>query len=518
MRSGESVWSIAHELLTDWRDWQTIERLNGVTNDRRMSPGTILKIPRSLINEYQSDIQILDVAGTVTAEVLMKDGSVKAHLPLSRNQSLGQGDLLRTAEQSTVLLGFDDGTRVLILENSILKVERATVVGNKRKVVDIKVFLEQGEAEVRANPSKVPGSNFLIDTPVAFATTRGTTYRVRAQGDQTAAEVTQGLIGVGNNLGSTGVRQGFGTLTKKDEPPMKPKKLLQAPGLPDLSATIRYLPGRLSWDRLDGAVHYRSQISPDKAFTSIIYDKVSSHPKMGLPATLQDQSYWLRVSAVSDEGLQGFASTAKINIDARPFPPVRQAPRPSDSIYAGPLDFAWSRPETAEKFEIQIASDEAFKALVMQQVVEGTEFSTEITEPGGYFWRVTSIAEDGEVGPLGHVGKFTVKPVPPKPEMKEPVSTEHEIFFSWQEEQDVKKYQFQFAKDKEFKQLVVDQETENAELAIDKPEAGTYYMRVRAFDADDYAGEWAAPQEVEQPVENWWPLIFTATISVLLML
>lgn len=519
MQPGESVWSIAHELLTDWREWKTIERLNNVSNDRQMAPGTVLQIPRALINEKRSDIQILDVSGTVTAEVLMKEGAAKAHLPLVRGQSLGQGDQIRTAGQSTVLLEFDDGTQVLIMENSLLRIEQATVVGNKRKVVDIKVFLKEGEAEIRANPGKVPGSQFLIDTPVAFATTKGTTYRVRAQKEQTAAEVTQGLIGVGNNKGTTRVKQGFGTLTKAGKPPAPPKKLLAAPELPELSATIRYLPGKLSWDNMTGAASYRSQISPEPIFNSIVYDNLSDQPKMGLPATLLDQAYWLRVSAIDKDGLQGFSTIRKIDIDARPFPPIRQAPRPTDSIYVGDIEFVWSQPETAESFILQVSEKDDFSVLTLDiEGISDTRHTATISNAGDYFWRVTSVASDGEVGPLGFTGKFKVKPVPPKPELKEPVSSENEVFFSWQEEEGVKEYQLQLSKDENFSELVVDKKTAQAELAVDKPQPGSYFLRVRAIDADDYAGEWSPVQKVVQPVENWWPMILTGALSVILIL
>lgn len=519
MQPGESVWSIAHELLTDWREWKTIERLNNVSNDRQMAPGTVLQIPRGLINEKRSDIQILDVSGTVTAEVLMKEGAAKAHLPLVRGQSLGQGDQIRTAGQSTVLLEFDDGTQVLIMENSLLRIEQATVVGNKRKVVDIKVFLKEGEAEIRANPGKVPGSQFLIDTPVAFATTKGTTYRVRAQNEQTAAEVTQGLIGVGNNKGTTRVKQGFGTLAKAGKPPAPPKKLLAAPELPELSTTIRYLPGKLSWDNMPGAEDYRSQISPEPNFTSIVYDALSDQPKMGLPATLLDQAYWLRVSAIDKDGLQGFSTIRKIDIDARPFPPIRQAPRPTDSIYVGDVEFAWSQPETAESFILQVSEKDDFSVLTLDvEGISDTRHTATISSAGDYFWRVTSVASDGEVGPLGFTGKFKVKPVPPKPELREPVSSENEVFFSWQEEVGVKEYQLQLSKDEKFSELVVDKKTAQAELAVDKPQPGSYFLRVRAIDADDYAGEWSPVQKVVQPVENWWPMIVTGVLSVILIL
>ncbi|WP_299180618.1 FecR domain-containing protein [uncultured Neptuniibacter sp.] len=518
MQPGETIWSIAHELLTDWRQWQAVEKLNHVRNDRKMPPGTVLKIPRSFISEYPSDIKIIDVSGTVTAQIVMR-GEARAHLPLVRGQSLGQGDIIKTADNASVLLEFDDGTQVLILENSRLRIEQATVLGSKRRVVDIKVFLEEGEAEIRSNPAKVPGSQFLIDTPAAFATTKGTTYRVRAKPESTMAEVTQGVIGVGNAEGAVRVAQGFGTVTEMNQRPKAPEALLPAPNLPEPPAVIRYLPGKMEWRVLSGAAHYRSQISVDSEFSSIHYDELSNQPKVSLPVTLQDGVYWLRVSGLNPDGLQGFNALKKLTIDARPFPPVRQLPRPAQSSYVGAVSFSWTRPDLAASFRFELSKDRAFSRLVISESgLKGTEFEVELSEPGEYFWRVTSVTESGEVGPVGFPGEFLLKPIPPIPELKAPVKTENELFFSWQPEEQVVQYEFQMGADRAFKEVLFERISDAPEVAVDKPEVGTYYIRVRSLDADHYAGAWSEPQRVVVPVENWWPVILTGAASLLLML
>ncbi|WP_286237167.1 FecR domain-containing protein [Neptuniibacter halophilus] len=518
MQPGESIWSIAHELLTDWRHWQALESYNNVRNDRQMPPGTVLRIPRNLISEQASDIRVVNVSGTVTAEVDLEHGA-RAHLPLLRGRNLRPGDRIRTAAQSSVLLEFADGTQVLILESSLLRVEQASVMGQQRKVVDIQVFLESGEAEIRANPKKLPGSRFLIDTPAAFATTKGTQYRVRAEAERTAAEVTQGLIGVTNSRGDTRVAAGYGTLARADEAPRPPAKLLPAPGLENIQQPLRYLPEQIRWAALPEATGYRVQISPDPEFSALVVDQSVTRAQFNLPVRLQDQPYWLRVSGISSEGLQGFAQVQKIVIDARPFPPLQQTPVQGASLYVGAVDFSWSQPELAASYHLEIARDEGFTDRVrLEQGIRAAQWQETITRPGVYFWRVNSVTASGEEGPSGVIGQFNVMALPPTPELQQPVIDQEQLTLRWREEPGVARYQLQLAGEPEFANPELDQITTDSALSVVRPASGNYYLRVRGVYEDGVSGGWSEPQQVVVPVESWWPLAIPASTLLLLLL
>lgn len=513
MQPGDNIWKIAHELLTDWRSWQEVKQFNNVDNDRLMAAGTILKIPASMIQRRQASIQLIEVSGPVT----LISGQEKYEQPLSK-QALKVGDVIKTGSNASALLKFEDDTQILLNPKSEFVINQASIIGSNRNVININVLLKSGEAEVRANPIKASGSRFIIETPSAFATTRGTVYRVRASKNQTAAEVTQGKIDVTNTFGSTQVVQKFGTLTTKNTPPQKPIRLLAAPAVPTIK-TIQYLPARLSWNKINGAVSYRSQLSDQKEFSRILLDNLAKPEKLNIPASLKDGKYWLRVRAADKEGLQGLESLQQFIVAARPFPPTIQSPRPKAPLYEGDITFVWTQPEEAKNYRFELSQEENFETLTESaQTLNDQETTITIPEPGAYFWRVTSINAQGKVGPAGHTNKITVRPTPATPDLKEPVTSETELGFSWKEDAASVSYQIQLANDKKFNDIIADKKVNEAEAAFEKPMSGTYYMRVRGFDNDDYAGSWSSVQKIKVPIDSYLPAIIWSAFAILIML
>ena len=513
MLPGEHVWGIAHQFLTDWRSWQEITRLNGVKDDRFMAAGTVIKIPAGLVAQRPAGITLIQVSGPVE-HINTSDTRSSAQ----ENTSLKEGDKVITGPNASALVNFEDGTQLLLSEESQLLINKASLVGNKRKLTDINVLLNEGEAEIRSNPSKLPGSQFVIETPSAFATTRGTVYRVRADENKTAAEVTQGKIDVANALGGTRVKATYGTVAKKDKAPEKPRPLLAAPEIKQLD-TVRYLPERVSWSAVNNAATYRTQISNTESFQKILFDNEATQPKINLPVELDDGQYWIRVRAIDNLGLQGLESLQPLQIDAHPFPPSLQTPLSSTPVYAGDINFQWTQPEGAKSYLFEVSSTEDFStsSSTLKELGDN-QLSWTIAQPGDYFWRVTSVTSEGKVGPKGHTMKIKVRPVPATPELQEPVNSEHSLGFAWQPDPVSKYYQIQLASDKAFSNIVIDQRFDKAEASVDKPEPGTYYMRVRGFDADDFAGGWSSVQTVDVPIDNYLPMIIMGVFTGLLFL
>lgn len=513
MQPGDHIWKIAHELLTDGDSWQEVSRINGVTdNDRIMAAGTVLRIPQRFIQARHAEITLIEVSGPVN---LIKADTTTT--PATQHLQLAQGDTVSTGENGSALLRFEDKTEVLITPESTLEINKAGVIGNKKQIIDIDVLLKSGEAEVRANPDKVPGSRFIIETPSAFATTRGTVYRVLAMPSATAAEVTQGRIDVSNSKGQTAVKARFGTIAKKDTAPSRPEPLLPPPVM-EPTNTLRYLPARVEWQSVPGATGYRGQLSGSATFQSLLVDQLAPVTKLNLPASLPDGQYWLKLKAASPRGLQGLEAVYPITIDARPFPPVIQAPLTRDAVYAGVVNFQWAQPEGVAQYRLELAQDETFSAPIINTTLSATTFETEITTPGQYVWRVTSIDAQGKQGPVGFTTPITVKPVPASPELAAPVAEEGQLRFAWQPDTVAVSYQMQLAKDSDFTELVTDQTVTQSQATIEKPEVGTYYLRVRGIDADQFAGEWSATQTVDVPVDSYWPAILWGILSVAMFL
>lgn len=512
MQPGESVWGIAHELLTDWRSWQRITRINGVANDRAMPPGTVIKIPVELVNQRASSIQIKSLSGSV---LLSSAGS---NVPLSGPRALVAGDALTTSDNASALVHFEDNTQLLLHPESRLLIKRASVIGNQRQVMDINVSLEDGEAEIRANPDKAPGSRFLIETPAVFATTRGTVYRVRADGNTTAAEVTQGRISLDNSAGSQSLVQNFGSITEKDQPPKPPVKLLPAPQFNAPTQPTQYLPSAVRWQPVAGASGYRVQLSSDEQFNNILQDSTRPGPSYSLPTKTQDGPHWLRVRAIDSQQLQGNSGSLALDIQARPFPPVNQSPYEGQAVYTGEIEFTWTKPEGDSRYLFELSESKDFsKPLQSRQMGSDLTTSVSIEQPGHYFWRVTSI-NDTRQGPPGHASAFEVRPKAAAPDLSEPEQTEEQLIFAWPAGEQISKYQAQLAKDKDFNNILQQVESSNPKALFERPASGDYFLRVRSFDSYDYPGDWSSTQQLYVPAKSYLPAGIWGILTVILIL
>jgi hypothetical protein len=58
-------------------------------------------------------------------------------------------------------------------------------------------------------------------------------------------------------------------------------------------------------------------------------------------------------------------------------------------------------------------------------------------------------------------------------------------------------FEFQLARDAGFAQLVLQRELGEPRLEMPRPPAGTYFVRVRARDADGFQGPFTTPQRFE---------------------
>lgn len=359
VQPGDSIWSISQDLLTNWREWQKVARFNNLQENDNIRPASFIRIPKSLVAERAATISIIKMSGAATIVV---NGETK---PLAADTVIETGAVIHTKESSSLLIEFEDKTQILLLENTELHVHTASMLGENNSVVNIRVEITHGEVEVNANPVKSANSYFLIHTPAAHATTRGTRYRIRADGDAMAAEVIEGDISVGNTQGLTGVRAGFGTVAYRGKVPQKPRKLLAKPVLASFEEAIRMLPSNIMWEPIAGAVQYRVQLSPASDFSTIVYDRVISQAKIALPITLKNSTYFMRVKGIDASGLQGKEAVALLVIDVRPLPavPVIKSALADEET----INISWLKGSDTERYQLQLSSDKEFKDILIDK-------------------------------------------------------------------------------------------------------------------------------------------------------
>ena len=500
---GDTLIGLHARLMRPSADWRVVQRLNRITDPRRLRPGSTLRIPVALLREEAAAAEVLHTHGEVWLE---RGGTARQALVAAT--PLLAGDVVGTGAQSSLSLRFADGSRAQLGPLGRLVLEQHVRFGRSGSV-DTRLLLQSGAVEAQVPPAK-PAPRFELRTPVVNLGVRGTEFRGRVDGERTLAEVVQGRVAAG----AQALDAGFGTVaTATGVAP--PRVLLQAPELAGLPARIERLPLRLALPATAGARGYRAQIF-DLAGDSprLRLDGLFEEPLATWPDDLPDGRYELRVRASDGDGIEGQTARHALTLEARPEPPFLLRPRAGEKVADEEVTLAWARNPQAARYRLQVAGTADFAAPTVQRDDLTT---TELRVPlplGQHHWRVASVRADGHTGPWGdaqaleRVERPPAAPPPPAPSAPGAQSAravDEGITVNWAASPvPGASYQVQIARDAEFTQVVLDLRTARAEVQLPNPEAGTYHVRVRTLGADGRAGAFGGAQIVEVPRSLWW--------------
>ena len=498
IKPGDNLWNLSENFLVDMRYWRRLQRLNGISDPNHMPPGSKLRIPLKWTQIKPSDAAVLEFSGDVS--VTLAGSGTKQ--PVTSGMLLKTGDEIQTGSESSATLEFDDGSRLILREESDLKLEKLESYGDE-DIFNTQLKLKRGRTDNEVNPYKKPGSRFEIRTPSATAAVRGTVYRV-AVPDQTTTttEVIEGKVDVANDIGKTGVPGGYGTVAKRGEPPTPPIVLLVAPDLSKVPDLIERLPLRFKLPEIENARSYRIQITMDPTFQSLDYDGISPTASAKI-AELPDGKYLMKVRGIDDKDLEGFDSSHSFILNAKPEAPFPVVPQPEGAVPVGHSDFSWSQSEGISSYHFQLADNAEF----IQPVVDVSDNKGSIANisesltPGQWFWRVAAIDPAEGSGPFSETNVFRV--MKPGPEAEPPTMSDTEIVFRWPVSKETDQYQIQVARDDTFASPIIDERITVSEYTMPRPkEHGNIYMRTKLIDSDGFEGSWSTPQSLEIHAER----------------
>ncbi len=503
VRQGDTLIGVSNSYLARARDWVKLQKINGVKNPRQLPPGLQLRIPVELLKLQQTVAEVMRVQGV--AEVIHATGG--ASLAIEAGASLQAGDQIRTGSDSNLTLRFADGSRLMVMANSRLTLATMAAYG-KSGVTDTRTRLQSGQVETQVTPLRGPAARYEIITPVIAVGVRGTDFRVSADtANVSRSEVLHGEVAVQGEGKPFPVPAGFGTLAEAGKPPSPPIALQKAPDLSKVAALLQRVPLRFRWATMDGAASYRAQVFADPDFQNLLLDGAFKTNEAKWP-DLPDGNYFLRVRAIDAQGLEGLNAEHAFTLKARPEPPFVSAPADKGKLYGDQAQFQWTKSEKAEAYHFQLASNPEFSSPIADLASLKNLQHTITLTPGDYYWRIASRAAGNDEGPFSDVQTFTMKPIPASPMVPPPKIDSKHMEFQWPEGEPGQKYQFQLARDKDFKDIHTDQTLTEPRIALGNPGGGEYFMRVKAIDADGFAGPFGATQQIKVPHNiPWWLII-----------
>ncbi|HLX02504.1 MAG TPA: FecR domain-containing protein [Trinickia sp.] len=312
-KAGDNLFDIAERYLRDSNDWRVLARRNRVSEPRHLPPGMTLRLPVALLKRTNLTASVVAMSGPV--ERAFRDGPF---LPLTNGATLTEGDRLRTGDNGFVTLELADGSHLSLPSNSQLDLhtlQQTALTGTTVRQFELK----RGEVDSEVTHAARKDDRFQIRSPSVVAGVRGTRFRVDYDDAQqaTAVEVLDGTVGVDaasaartQDAMADGqlVHARYGSVTRATGGIGGPVPLLGAPALTN-PAKVQDDPAvAFDLQPLAGAARYRVAIARDAGVLDLVRDERVDGPRASF-ADLTDGTYFVRLSAIDANGLEGLPQT-----------------------------------------------------------------------------------------------------------------------------------------------------------------------------------------------------------------
>ena len=150
VRKGDNLWNLTVDYLVDLSYVERVRKLNNIADPWHILPGTQIRIPNEWIRHYPALVRVVNLQGT--AQVLA-DGK-QTPKALEEGEIVMLGDTVLTGPDTTLDLLFLDGTRILLQENSRLKIDKLMLL-EYTGMSDSRLNLESGRLETQVTKGQV---------------------------------------------------------------------------------------------------------------------------------------------------------------------------------------------------------------------------------------------------------------------------------------------------------------------------------------------------------------------------
>lgn len=510
VRGGDTLITIAARYLKQVDRWPVVRKINQIDDPTRLIPGTILRIPAAMLRRAPAEVTVESSSGSVRWRAVDHEWQ-----PVSRGQSLEPGSIIETLEGSSALLRLADGSTLTLSPHSqvVFDVLRIYAGG---LMVDSRLRLQNGQADVHANPTRMSNRRLQIFTPSAQAVVRGTQFRIGVDNDYTRQETLSGQVLVSAEGKQVLVPKGRGTIARSGEPPIAPVALLGKPDVSTLPDRFEYLPLRFPLPMVHGAVSWHADIAKDLPFTSVVHSKKSSGRAISF-ADLPNGDYLLRLRAIDAKGLQGRDAVHPFTVFARPFPPGLDTPGKGATIRDSRPDFTWSNIDGSAGYRMQLAADSSFLPLLSDVITERATWQAPEDLPvGKLYWRVRTVDEHGVSGPWSVAQRFDYKPGPGSIDRGQ-VGIDiglSRLQINLPAPPEGLYYEAILSPTSEIEPIVSRTQSTTGELSLPRPNGGTYYLGLRFVDHGDQTRGPLIISKIEISPSRWWLLLLLLPLVI----
>lgn len=311
VQQGDTLESISQKFLGASARWGELMAANPtISNPHFIKPGSKIRITAQTINAKRATIQ--QVFRQVEQMPFPRPWT-----PASVGGVLQPRDGVRTFEKSSSELEFDNDTRMVVSEESVVFLREVpeTPENVSRKAIEIRAG--QADLDMRQAATGRNTVEFHIGGTRGTARPGGAgkgVSRARRTDDGGSRIMVFDGEGEVTAAGRTmAVSSGMGIAVTADGRTNGPEALMQAPRplTPNESQTFDFSNPTFDWEPVAGASSYTVEVCRDPACGQLVDRSVGVRMTRWTPRVLPIGALYWRVSAVSASGLDSFISAAQ---------------------------------------------------------------------------------------------------------------------------------------------------------------------------------------------------------------
>ncbi len=161
------------------------------------------------------------------------------------------------------------------------------------------------------------------------------------------------------------------------------------------------------WLKVKDAVRYHLQVAEDSEFLRIVADKADIEDTLLKSGELDYKPYYLRMSSIAQDGYEGvWTVTQEFEI----VPPPPTPPVENPEMKETEITIRWADLGKGITYQVQMARDEGFKEVLVDEKVTKSQVSLEKPKDAGiYYVRVRGIAADEYAGNFSTPQSFEIR-------------------------------------------------------------------------------------------------------------
>ena len=382
VQRGDTLYGLAERYFVRVGDYRTVQRLNRVSDPRRLPVGKQLKVPARLLRSQVIEAKVAGYKGQVSVTLNGRPA------PLAVGVVLKEGSIVSTGPNAFLRVNLPDGTHISVPSQSRVRLGRLRAV-EMTGVVQRELEVQQGRLESEVTPLRGPRDSYIVRTPMSVSAVRGTQFRVAYDpvAERANTEVIEGLVAVAGAGEKEAVSGRFGTIATaqgvSDPIGLTPPPSLDNPGRVQDEPTVRF---QIQGPPVAGG--YQVRLAADAGFVEVLSEEEASDQALNFEA-LDDGVYFIRLSAMGDQGLLGLPATYAF--ERRLNTLTTSAPTSSQDGGFRRYKFRWDAAgQGARTYRLQLFRDGASAPVVDEAGLTAQELVITDLPPGVYNWRVMS--------------------------------------------------------------------------------------------------------------------------------